>query len=133
MGIIGYSERLIYQDRFDVYRDVAHVEGGITKQERVKVVSDAWGRVYQNPTSSIQSEDTAAGIDKSNQLMCPINTDIRTGDEIIVFRLARIGDPVEVTKYIAGNPNRYKSPFAGFQIKTLEHLQVSLHNAERVE
>lgn len=132
MSIIGFKESLIYQDKFEVWRDVAHTENGITKQERTKV-TEGWGRIYQNPTSSINNEETIAGIDKGNQLMCPFNTDMRTGDEVVVYRSARIGEPIEVIKYIAGNPNRYKSPFGGFPLKTLEHLQVSLHNAERVE
>lgn len=134
MGIIGFRSDTIYQDRFDVWRNNSHIEGGITKNERVKVVDGAWGRIYSNPTSSISMEDAAAGIDKSNQLMCPYETDIKTGDEIIVYRSARIRNPpVEVVKYIAGNPNRYASPFGGAILKELEHLQVALFNAERVD
>lgn len=134
MGIIGFKNSTIYQDRFDVWRVTSHTEGGINKDTRTKVVDGAWGRIYSSPTSSISHEDTAAGIDKSNQLMCPYDTDIRTGDEIIVYRSARIRNPpVEVVKYIAGNPNRYASPFAGAVLKDLEHLQVALFNAERVE
>ena len=123
----------IYQDIFDVYRVVDSEEGGITKHDRVCIATGLFGRCYQNPTSSISLEDTASGIDKGNQLMCDIDVDIRTGDEIIVYRSARIREnPIETTRYIAGNPNRYCQPFGGY-FADLEHLQVALYNAERVE
>lgn len=122
----------VYQDTFDVYRDVVTVENGITKHDRTLIVQGCVGRVYQNPTSSINLEDTVAGIDRGNQLMCDIDVDIQTGDEIIVYRSSRIREtPIEVTKYIAGNPNRYCEPFGGY-FADLEHLQVALYNAERV-
>ena len=122
-----------YTDEFDAYRVESTVEGGITKHERTQVISSVPCRVYNNPNADIQMEEQAAKTGAGNTLCCDVDVDIKTGDEIIVRRAARIrATPVSTERYFAGKPNRYVEPFGGI-VADLSHLQVSLFHEERVE
>ena len=115
-----------YTDTFDVYRVEKSVENGITKQTRVKILSDIPGRAYQNATNQPNLTETAASISNSNMLMCELGYDIKGGDEIIVHRGANIGRHINPDeRYIAGPPNIFVEPFAG-ACPDLEHMQIAL-------
>lgn len=122
-----------FTDEFDVYRVVDTNEGGITKHERKQISERRPCRVYNNPTPDVSMQETAATVSKGNTLICDIDEDIRTGDEIIVYRSSRIREkPVSITRYFAGAPNMYVEPFGG-AAPHLEHIQVSLMNEERID
>jgi hypothetical protein len=77
--------------------------------------------------------ETAAQANDNNQLCCDVGTDIKAGDEIIVYRSSAIRpQPVSVTRYFAGNINIYVEPFGGV-VANLEHIQVALLNEERID
>lgn len=123
-----YTFMQFYTDLFDSYRTFKSVEAGVTKQDRVKVLSDIPCRVYQNPTNSPSLTDTTANISSSNTLCCELGYDVKGGDEIIVHRGANVGrniNPEE--RYIAGPPNIYVEPFGGCS-PDLEHMQIALIN-----
>lgn len=121
-----------YTDTFDSYRVVKSIEGGITKHERQKVLTGIPCRVYDNPTPSPSMDETAAKTDGGNTLCCGVSTDIKAGDEIIVYRSSAIQTtPVSTERYFAGTPNIYVEPFGGV-IADLNHMQVALYNGERI-
>ena len=122
-----------YTDTFDSYRVEDTVEGGITKHERKQVLSACPCRVYNNPTSEPSMSQTAATSSAGNTLCCDIGTDIKAGDEIIVYRSSAIrATPVSTDRYFAGKPNIYVEPFGGV-IADLEHMQVALFNEQRID
>lgn len=122
----------IFTDLFDAYRVEETTDGGITKHERTLVLSDIPCRVYSTPNADIQMQEQAATTGASNTLCCDMDVDIRTGDEIIVRRAARIrAVPVSTIRYFAGKPNDLVEPFFGVSVD-LTHKQVALYNEERV-
>lgn len=123
----------IFTDLCDVYRDSETKEGGITKHDRVLVVSDVPCRVYSTPNADIQMQEQAATTSASNTMCCDVGVDVRAGDEIIVRRAARIrAVPVSTMRYFAGEPNDLVEPFFGVSVD-LTHKQVALYNEERVK
>jgi hypothetical protein len=122
-----------YTDTFDSYRVIDSVEGGITKHTRTKILSACPCRVYQNPTNTPSMTETAAQANDNNVLCCDVGTDLKAGDEIIVYRSSAIRpQPVSTTRYFAGNINIYVEPFGGI-VADLEHIQVALLNEERID
>lgn len=122
-----------YTDTFDSYRVEQTIEGGITKHERKQVLSACPCRVYNNPTPEPSMTETAATTSAGNTLCCDIGTDIKSGDEIIVYRSSAIRpQPVSTDRYFAGKPNIYVEPFGGI-IANLEHIQVALYNEKRID
>lgn len=122
-----------YTDTFDTYRVIKSLENGITKQDRVKLLSGIPCRVYNNQTNQPNITDTAANISNSNTLCCELGYDIIGGDEIIVHRGAnveRFVNPDE--RYIAGPPNIYVEPFGGCA-PNLEHMQIALIDEKVIE
>ena len=78
-------------------------------------------------------QSTAATIGKGNAMCCEVGTDIKAGDEIILYRSSSIkSTPVSTDRYFAGNINIYVEPFGGI-IAGLEHVQVALYNEERID
>ncbi len=123
----------VYTDLFDSYRTVKTTENGITKQDRVPVLTGIPCRVYANQTNSPSMTDTAANVSQGNTLCCELGYDVKGGDEIIVHRGANVGrfvNPDE--RYIAGPPNIYVEPF-GNACPDLEHMQVALVNEEVID
>ncbi len=122
-----------YNDTFDSFRVVDSVEGGITKHARTQILSACPCRVYNNPTNSPEMTETASKESDSNTLCCDVGTDIKAGDEIIVYRSSAIRpQPVSINRYFAGKPNIYVEPFGGV-VANLEHMQIALLNEERID
>lgn len=122
-----------YTDTFDSFRVVESIDGGITKHERKQVLFGVPCRAYRTPTNEPSMEETAARLSGGNALCCDVETDIKAGDEIIVYRSSAIrAKPVSVERFFAGNPNVYVEPFGGV-LADLEHLQVALYNEERID
>lgn len=121
-----FSFMQVYTDTFDSYRVVKTNENGITKQDRVNVLTGIPCRVYQNQTNQPSLTETSANISNSNMLCCELGFDVKGGDEIIVHRGASVGRHVNPDeRYIAGPPNIYVEPFAGCS-PDLEHMQIAL-------
>lgn len=122
-----------YTDTFDAFRVVESKDGGITKHSREQVLTAIPCRVYNSPTPEPQMQEQAATTSAGNTLCCDIGVDIRTGDEIIVHRAARIKpQPISNVRYFAGKPNTYVEPFGGI-VADLNHTQLALFNEERID
>lgn len=113
-----------YTDRVDVYRMSKTVVSGVTRQERKLVAQAVPCRVYRTAITSPAIQRTAARSMETDTLGCPLGTDIRQGDELIVTRGAEVGG-AKVTRYIAGTIQHYYDPVGG-ALTALEHTQVAL-------
>ena len=123
----------IYTDYFDSYRVIEEDDGGITKHSRVPVLKNEPCRCYNNPTPDLSVTEQSSSSNANNQMCCAPGIDIKTGDEIIVYRNGLTQDrPVSTTRYFAGRPNDYRMPFMGTWAD-IEHTQVALLNEERVD
>lgn len=123
----------VYTDTFDSYRVVKSTVDGVTKQERVLVLSGIPCRAYTNQTNTPGMTETAATVSQGNTLCCELGYDVKGGDEIILHRGANVGrfvNPDE--RYIAGPPNIYVEPF-GNAFPDLEHMQIALTNEEVID
>ena len=113
-----------YTDSADVYRMGQTVESGVTRQARQQVGTAVPCRVYSTAISGPAMQDTAARDMKTDKLACPLGTDIRKGDEIIVTRGAAVGGTA-TTRYIAGLIQYYYDPVGG-AMTALNHIEVGL-------
>lgn len=113
-----------YTDRADVYRMSKTVVSGVTRQERKLAAQAVPCRVYSTTITSPAMQDTAARDMKTDKLACPLGTDIRKGDEIIVTRGAAVGGTAQ-TRYIAGAIQYYYDPVGG-ALTALNHIEVGL-------
>lgn len=114
-----------YTDTMMVYRIQKTKVNNMSREVRT-VVNDAPipCRVYRTQISGSAIQETAATDRKTDKLACPIDTDIKENDEIIVTRGALVGGTIE-ERYIAGNPQRFYDP-VGMHVTGLEHLEVGL-------
>ena len=113
-----------YTDRADVYRMDKTVVSGLTRQKRALVAQAVPCRVYNTALSGPAIQYTAARDMKTDMLACPLGTDIRKGDELIVTRGAEVGGAT-TTRYIAGSIQYYYDPVGG-ALTMLNHMQVGL-------
>lgn len=113
-----------YTDGVDVYRMTKTVVDGVTRQSREHVGIYLPCRVYNTAITSPAIQSTAARDMKTDKLACPLGTDIRKGDELIVTRGTFVGG-AEKTRYIAGDIQYYYDPVGG-AMTALNHMQVAL-------
>lgn len=114
-----------YTDTVDVYRVVNTVVGNITRQERKQALTAVPCRVYNSQKNGPNMTDNAARSTSTDKLACPVDTDIRAGDELLVIRGGGLGHTNEPERYFAGNPQHYYDPVGG-ALTGLEHLEVGL-------
>lgn len=119
-----------YTDTMDVLRVVDVEANGLTKQTREKVGSNIPCRIYQSSLPPITMQDTAAEVRNANKLMCPVETDLRKGDELLVKRGALV-DGGGVERCFVGDIQDYLEPF-GAVLPGLAHKQASISGRERV-
>lgn len=121
-----------YTDTVDVYRVEATKEGNLTRHGRAQVLVGVPCRVYESTDRAPSMERTAASIKQEAKLACDNAVDIRTGDELIIHRGARIGKTVSNVRAFAGEPNQYFEPF-GAVIPGLAHQEIVLLQQERIK
>lgn len=114
-----------YTDTVDVYRVVQTVKDNITTEERELIASGVACRVYSTTNTGPAFKDTAARLIKSDKLACSIDTDIRTGDELLVIRGGNLGAENEPVRYFAGSVQQFYDPVGG-ALTGLQHLEVGL-------
>ena len=120
-----------YTDTVDVYRDVAYLDGNLTRHRREQVLEAVPCRVYRDNDKTINMTQQAANINQDSKLACDISVDIRAGDELIVHRGAKLGKTVPATRAFAGEPHYQFEPF-GAVIPGLAHQEIRLLEEERV-
>lgn len=120
-----------YTDTVDVYRDVAYLDGNLTRHRREQVLEAVPCRVYRDNDKTINMTQQAANINQDSKLACDTSVDIRAGDELIVHRGAKLGKTVPATRAFAGEPHYQLEPF-GAVIPGLAHQEIRLLEEERV-
>ena len=121
-----------YTDTVDVYRDVAYLDGNLTRHRREQVLEAVPCRVYRDNDKTINMTQQAANINQDSKLACDSSVDIRAGDELIVHRGAKLGKTVPATRAFAGEPHYQFEPF-GAVIPGLAHQEIRLLEEERVK
>ena len=115
-----------YTDTMDVYRTVKTTVGHITRESREKVNESAIPcRVYETQLQGGNPQNTAAVDRKTDKLACPVDTDIKADDLIIVHRGALVGGNTE-ERYTAGKPQHFYDP-VGMDVTGLSHMEVGLY------
>ena len=115
-----------YTDTMDVYRTVKTTVGHITRESREKVNASAIPcRVYATQLQGGNPQNTAAVDRKTDKLACPVDTDIKADDLIIVHRGALVGGNTE-ERYTAGKPQYFYDP-VGMDVTGLSHMEVGLY------
>lgn len=115
-----------YTDTMDVYRTVKTTVGHITRESREKVNESAIPcRVYNTQLQGGNPQNTAAVDRKTDKLACPVETDIKADDLIIVHRGALVGGNTE-ERYTAGKPQMFYDP-VGMDVTGLSHMEVGLY------
>lgn len=120
-----------YTDTVDVYRDVAYLDGNLTRHRREQVLEAVPCKVYQDNDRTINMTQQAANINQDSKLACDTSVDIRAGDELIIHRGAKLGKTVPATRAFAGEPHYQFEPF-GAVIPGLAHQEIRLLEEERV-
>lgn len=121
-----------YTDRMDIYRVEPVKDGSLTRHERRKVASDIPCRVYQVSGSTLDMNQTAASSHQKDWVQCDNSVDIRTGDELRIFRGKGLGKEVPELRAFAADPNHFFEPF-GAVIPGLAHQEIPLLHEERVK
>lgn len=116
-----------YTDRVDIWRVQDRLEGGITRTQRVPMAQGVpcrAYRAYKNALASLDMGETAATTGGRERLMCPLETDLRPGDELFLSRGG--GEPV---RYFAGVFHARTEPF-GAVLPGLGHLEGDIRREE---
>lgn len=121
-----------YTDTVDVFRNVAYLDGNLTRQRREQVLTAIPCKVYQDNDRPINMTQQAANIRQDSKLACDTSADIRAGDELIIHRGAKLGKTVADTRAFAGEPHYQFEPF-GAVIPGLAHQEIRLLEEERVK
>lgn len=121
-----------YTDRMDVYRVAAVADGSLTRHERQRVGEDIPCRVYQTDAARLDLNQTAAGSTQRDWVQCANEVDVRTGDELRIFRGKGLGRTVAETRAFAADPNHFFEPF-GAVLPGLAHQEIPLLQEERVK
>lgn len=120
-----------YTDTVDVWRVVSDESKALISNSRAQVLTAVPCRVYRSGKKAIQMQQTAANINQEDSLACGLDVDIRTGDELIIHRGARIGRNFSNIRAFAADPNYYPEP-VGNIMGGLAHQEIHLLQQERV-
>ena len=120
-----------YTDTVDVWRVVSDESKALISNSREQVLTAVPCRVYRSGKKAIQMRQTSAEIHQEDSLACGLDVDIRTGDELIIHRGARIGRNFANIRAFAADPNDYPEP-VGDIMGGLAHQEVCLLQQERV-
>lgn len=118
-----------YTDTMDVFRDAETTVGNLTNSAREQVGAGIPCRIYQSGKPPITMRDTAAEVRSDNKLVCPTDTDLRKGDELIIHRGALIGGHGDERCFVGGVQD-YFEPF-GAVIPGLAHKEATITGRER--
>lgn len=121
-----------YTDLMDIYRVTEVQDGALTRHERQQVAADIPCRIYQSDSKALNVTQTAANIQQQDKLACDVSVDVRAGDELLIHRGKRIGEPGPEIRAFAGDPMLYYEPF-GAIIPSLAHQEIRLLQEERVK
>ncbi len=118
--------RTWYTDTVDVYRISPVSDGGMDRQERVKVnPAPIPCRVYHLEKGGPSMTSNAARERSLEKIACDLSADIRAGDELLVIRGGNLGHKNKPERYFAGNPVSYYDPVGG-TLTGLQHKEVGL-------
>ena len=91
-----------YTDTVDIWRTTSAKDGSLTVNERTQV---AWGvpcRVYLSNDRAVNMTQTAADLQQEDKLACANSVDIRTGDELYIYRGGGLKKGVAASRAFAG-------------------------------
>lgn len=114
-----------YTDLVDVYRLQETTSGGLTRQERTQVGQEIPCRVYNSQIGNLVQDRGAAQVRRAEKMACPVGTDIRAGDELLITRGGALGRGTSPVRYIASQPQQFFDPVGG-ALTGLEHMEVGL-------
>lgn len=120
-----------YTDTMDIYRTVKTTQNNLTRNIREKVASAVPCRIYRKDSKSPVMNQTAAQLQQTSCLACGVDVDIRTGDELLLHRGAKLGHQTQEIRAFAGEPNPYYEPF-GAVIPGLAHQELLLLQQEYI-
>lgn len=121
-----------YTDTVDIWRVVPITTDGLTTHIPKELYTAVPCRIYQSDSQPIHMEETAAHIKQADRLMCAVDVDIQTGDQLILHRGAGLGKPAPAIRAFAADPNLYFEPF-GAVLPGLAHQEIRLLQQERVK
>ena len=110
-----------YGDSIDIYRVEDTIDGFETKKGRVLVRENIPCRVYEKEFANLQINKGAGNIESQLKIALDIDTNIKSGDEVIVKRQGE----TETTRYLVGSIKPYRMPI-GNDDTGLEHKEVLL-------
>lgn len=115
-----------YTDTMDIYRIENVQSGNLDVQERKKVNEKPVPcRIYATQLNGPNMTDTASEMRSLEKLSCDITTDIKAGDELLIFRGGNIDKVCEPERYFAGKPQSFHDPVGG-ALTGLQHKEVGL-------
>lgn len=120
-----------YTDLFKIERNVAVVDGDLTKQVLQVIADNLKGRVYRRGGGAPKWNQTDAQVTQSIMLACDNSIDIRPGDRLTIQIGGALGYDNEVIKARAGVFDHYYEPF-GAVIPQLAHQQGALEEVMRI-
>lgn len=115
-----------YTDKVDIYRNLntEDEDTGIAAQGWQKVVEGAKCRIYNSQKSGPVMSDNETKLHADDKLAMPINTDIQSGDKLVITRGGMVGGTMK-SEYYAGDVMPYYEPVGGM-FNGLEHIEVGL-------
>ena len=120
-----------YTDLMDIYRNVATLDGALTRHTRTKVYSDIPCRIYSPGSEAPNMKQDAADTGTVKKLACENSVDVKPGDELLITRGGRLGHTGFVIRAFAGDPEYYYEPF-GAVMPGLAHQELELKMMERI-
>jgi hypothetical protein len=114
-----------YRDLADVYRVSPVTSGGVTRDERTRVIAGMPCRIYNSAKPGPAFTQTAANLTANDKLAADTNWDVRPGDELIITRGGSASRPE--LRYFAGMPQYYYDDLAG-----IDHQEIPIYHNERI-
>ena len=108
----------------DIFRVEHYKDGHLDNERRVQVGCSVPCRVYSTNLRGAVPTATAMADRGEDKLACKVGTDIKSGDELIVTRGAKVGGN-GTERYIAGRIQKYYDP-VGRKATGLDHIEVGL-------
>ena len=115
-----------YTDKVDIYRNLntEDEDTGIATQGWQKVVEGAKCRIYNSQKGAPMMSDREAKLRADDKMAVPIDTDIQSGDKLVITRGGMVGGTME-SEYYAGDVMPYFEPVGGM-FNGLSHIEVGL-------
>lgn len=126
---MNYFEESWYNDEMDVFKVENTKIGNLAKQIKTKVGTRVPCHIYSTAKSNLNMNTTGASVEENNSLSCALDTDIKEGYEILVYRN---GETEYYERYLVGKPHKCEWNNSGGVDPQLDHIEVPITLKERV-